>query len=129
MFDSNDLSQGIRQAAAAMTSYYQIGYYSMHPADDGRYRRIKVTLNGGLSADLSYRQGYFGDKTFAKFTTADKERQLEDALMLENPVTDIHIAMEVNYFQLNRAEHFIPVPSRSPAASWRSPGAGALSAA
>ncbi len=114
MFDSNDLSQGIRQAAAAMTSYYQIGYYSTHPADDGRYRRIKVTLNGGLSADLSYRQGYFGDKTFAKFTTADKERQLEDALMLENPVTDIHIAMEVNYFQLNHAEYFIPVAVKIP---------------
>ena len=53
---------------------------------------------------MSYRQGYFGDKTFAKFTTADKERQLEDALMLDNPVTDIHIAMEVNSFQLNQPE-------------------------
>jgi hypothetical protein len=114
MFDYNDLSQGIVQAAETMTSYYLIGYYSTHPAADGRFRRIKVTLNGGLSADLSYRQGYFGDKAFAKFTTADKERQLEDALMLENPITDIPIAMEVNYFQLNRAEYFIPVAVKIP---------------
>src|SRR4029450_8346375 len=59
-------------------------------------------------------QGYFADKTFARFTAADKERQLEDALMLENPVTDINLAMEVTYFQLNRAEYFVPVSVKIP---------------
>jgi VWFA-related protein len=113
-FDSNDLSQGIVQAADAMSSYYLIGYYSTHTADDGRFRRVRVSLNNGLSADLSYRQGYFADKTFAKFTATDKERQLEDALMLENPITDITMAMEVNYFQLNRAQYFIPVAVKIP---------------
>jgi hypothetical protein len=49
------------------------------------------------------RQGYFADKAFARFTSADKERQLEEALMLENPVTDIAMAIEVNYSRLNRA--------------------------
>jgi hypothetical protein len=44
----------------------------------------------------------------------DKERQLEDALMLENPVTDITIAMEVNYFQISRAEYFVPVAVKIP---------------
>ena len=34
--------------------------------------------------------------------------------MLENPVTDITIAMEVNYFQLNRAEYFVPVSVKIP---------------
>jgi hypothetical protein len=114
MFDYNDLSQGIAQAAQTMTSYYLLGYYSTHVVDDGRFRRVKIALNGSLSADLTFRQGYFGDKTFAKFTTADKERQLEDALMLEDPITEIPIAMEVNYFQLNRAEYFIPVAVKIP---------------
>jgi VWFA-related protein len=114
MFDYNDLSLGIVQAADSMTSYYLIGYYSTHAAQDGRFRRVKVSLNGGVAGELSYRQGYFADKTFAKFTAADKERQLEDALMLENPVTDIPIAMEVNYFQLNSAQYFIPVAVKIP---------------
>jgi VWFA-related protein len=113
-FDNNDLSQGIVQAADAASSYYLVGYYSTHAADDGRFRRVRVALTSGLSADVSYRQGYFADKTFAKFTAADKERQLEDALMLENPVTDITMAMEVNYFQLNRAQYFIPVAVKIP---------------
>ena len=114
MFDFNDLTLGIKQAADAMSSYYEIGYYPTHTALDGRFRRIKISLREGLSADVSYRQGYFADKEFTKFTAADKERQLEDALMLENPVTDINIAMEVNYFQLNSAEYFVPVAVKIP---------------
>ncbi len=114
LFDYNDLSLGIVQAAQAISSYYIVGFYSNHTALDGKFHRVKITLNGGLSADVSYRQGYFADKEFAKFSEADKERQLEDALMLENPVTEITIAMEVNYFQLNRAEYFIPVSIKIP---------------
>ena len=37
MFDYNDLSLGIVQAAEAMTSYYIIGYYSTHT---GRRRQV-----------------------------------------------------------------------------------------
>jgi len=114
LFDYNDLSLGIVQAAQSMSSYYLIGYYSTQTAADGKFRRVKVTLNGGLNADVSYRQGYFADKEFAKFTAADKERQLEEALMLDNPVTDIAMAMEVNYFQLNSAQYFIPVAVKIP---------------
>jgi VWFA-related protein len=114
MFDYNDLSLGIVQAAQAVTSYYILGFYSNHSALDGKFHRVKIALNGGLSADVTYRPGYFADKEFVKFSEADKERQLEDALMLENPVTEITIAMEVNYFQLNRAEYFVPVAVKIP---------------
>ena len=114
MFDNNDLSLGIVQAAEAVSSYYIVGFYTTHPERDGRFHRVRIALNGGLSGELSYRQGYFADKEFAKFTAADKERQLEEALMLENPVTEITIAMEVNYFQLNRAEYFVPVAIKMP---------------
>ena len=114
MFDYNDLSLGIVRAAESLTSYYIIGYYSTHTAPDGRFRRVGVSLTNGMTADLEFRAGYFADKTFAKLSAADRERQLEEALMLENPVTDIAIAMEVNYFQLNRAEYFVPVGVKIP---------------
>ena len=114
MFDYNDLSLGIAQAADSVTSYYIIGYYSTNTASDGRFRRVRISLRSGLAASLSYRQGYYADKEFRRFTTADKERQLEEALMLENPITEITIAMEINYFQLNRAEYFVPVAVKIP---------------
>jgi hypothetical protein len=81
---------------------------------DGKFRRIKITLADGQSAKLDYRQGYYAEKEFAKFTAADKERQLEEALMLEDPITDLTIAMEINYFKLNNAEYYVPVAVKIP---------------
>jgi VWFA-related protein len=114
MFDYNDLSLGIVQAAEAQTNYYIIGYYSTHTANDGKFRRVRITLAGREGLELAYRQGYYADKEFAKMSTAERDRQLEEAFMLENPVTDITIAMELNYFQLNSAEYFIPVAVKMP---------------
>jgi len=114
LLDTNDLSRGIVQAAQAVTGYYLVGYYTGNTAADGRYRRVKVSLRDGVEAELGYRAGYYAARVFEKFTTADKERQLADALRLEDPITEIPIALEVNYFQLNRAEYFVPVSVRMP---------------
>ncbi len=114
LLDYNDLAKGIVQAQDSVSSYYIIGYYTTFTAQDGKFRRIKISLNGDLFANLDYRQGYYAGKTFNKFTAADKERQLEDALMLEDPISDLTIAMEVDYFQLNRAEYFVPVVAKIP---------------
>ncbi len=112
LLDSNDLGKGIIDAEKATGSYYIIGYYASNDKPDGKFRRIKISIAGQTALD--YRQGYFANKVFAKFTTADKERQLEEALMLGDPVTELTIAMEVDYFQLNRAEYFIPVAVKIP---------------
>jgi VWFA-related protein len=114
LLDNNDLGVGIVQAQNSVSSYYILGYYATNTALDGKFRRIKITLREGLSATLDYRQGYFASKTFGKFSTAEKERQLEDALMLGDPVTELTIAMEIDYFQLNRAEYFVPVVVKIP---------------
>ena len=114
LFDYNDLSVGIRRAQQAFSSYYIIGYYTTNQNLDGKFRRIKVSLNGGLDGDLDYRQGYYARKQFGKFTSAEKERQLEEALMLEDPITDLTIAMEVDYFQMSRAEYFVPLIVKIP---------------
>lgn len=114
LLDFNDLTRGIVQAQKAGSSYYLIGYYTSNQALDGKFRRIRISLNCGLSADLDYRQGYFAGKVFGKFNAADKERQLEEALMLGDPITELTIALEVNYFQLNRAEYFVPVAVKVP---------------
>ncbi len=113
LLDNNELAMGITQAEKAISDYYVLGYYTTNSNLDGKFRRINISLKE-ISAKLDYRQGYFAGKTFDKFTTADKERQLEDALMLGDPITDLTIAMEVNYFQLNRAEYYVPVVMKIP---------------
>ncbi|HEY9139970.1 MAG TPA: VWA domain-containing protein [Bryobacteraceae bacterium] len=114
LLDVNDLGRGIVAAQEALSSYYIIGYYTTNSALDGKFRRVNISLKEITSAKLDYRRGYFGGKEFAKFTAADKERQLEEALMLGDPITDLTIALEVNYFQLNHAEYYVPVVMKIP---------------
>ncbi len=113
-FDDNDLTLGIVRAQQAVSSYYLLGYYTTNTAQNGRFRRIRISLTNGLALKLDYRRGYYASKVFAKFNAADKERQLEDALMLPDPITQLTIAMEIDYFQLDRAEYYVPVIVKIP---------------
>ncbi len=124
MFDNNDLSMGIAQAARAVTGYYMIGYYTTNDTTDGKYRKVKVSLASNADADLSYRPGYYGAKEYSRFNAADKERQLEEALKAEDPFTDIPMAMEVNYFQISSVEYFVPVSLRMPGSELTRPRPG-----
>jgi len=114
MFDYNDLSRGIVQAADNIDSYYIIGYYTSHDTKDGKYRRVTIAVNGNQQAELAYSPGYFAEKDYTRFSSSERDRQLEEAFMAEDPVTEMPIAMELNYFQLNRAEYFIPVSVKIP---------------
>ncbi|HLK47659.1 MAG TPA: VWA domain-containing protein [Bryobacteraceae bacterium] len=118
LLDNNDLSLGIVQAQKDMTSYYVIGYYSSNTALDGAYRRVKISVNNAAVASkiakLDYRPGYYASKQFNKFSESDKERQLAQALMLGDPVTDMDLAMELDYFRLQRDRYFVPLAVKIP---------------
>ena len=114
LLDQNDLSLGIVQAQKDIASYYILGYYSTNSALDGRYRRVKVEVAKTLNAKLDYRSGYFAAKEFRKFDASDRERQLQEALMLGDPVTDLSVALEVNYFRMGRDRYFVPVAVKIP---------------
>jgi VWFA-related protein len=116
LFDSNDLTLGIKQAQEDIRSYYTITYRSTNAADDGRYRRIRVQLVNAAYKDykLDYRNGYYASKTFQKFTSADKERQLEEALTLGDPVSELPLALEVDYFRVAKDRYFVPISVKLP---------------
>lgn len=114
LLDSNDLTLGIQQAQKGINSYYILGYYSTNEARDGRFRRIQVKLNPRIEAKLDYRSGYYASKVWAKFNAADKERQLEEALELGDPVSELPLAIEVDYFRVTRDQYFVPVSVKIP---------------
>jgi VWFA-related protein len=114
LLDSNDLTLGIRQAQEDIRSYYIIGYYPSNTATDGKYRRVQIKLASNNQAKLDYRKGYYAAKTFAKFTSADKERQLEEALTLGDPVSELPLALEVDYFRVAKDRYFIPISVKVP---------------
>ncbi len=114
LLDSNDLLPGMVQAQRDLRSYYILGYYSINPAQDGRFRRLQVRLAGNRQARLEYRPGYFGPKEYRYFTGADKERQLEEALVAGDPTTGLPLALEVDYFRLRGGQYFVPVAVKIP---------------
>jgi VWFA-related protein len=115
LLDSNDLSLGIRQAQRDINSYYILGYYSNNESKDGRFRKIQVKLvNPQLQAKLDYRAGYYAQKTWAKFNSSDKERQLEEALVAGDPVSELPLALEIDYFRVAKDRYFVPVSAKIP---------------
>jgi VWFA-related protein len=112
--DDNDLALGIEKARDDIASYYIIGYYSTNIKMDGKYRRVQIKLNPAIQAKLDYRSGYFGQKEFKKFTNADKEEQLQQALMLGDPLTDLSLTAEIDYFRLAKDRYFIPFSVKIP---------------
>ena len=117
LLDSNDLTSGLRQVQQDFSSYYVLSYVSSNNAQDGRYRRIQVKLSpqaAALRAKLDYRQGYYAPTTFRHMQESDKEAQLSQALLAENPVTDLPMAVEVDYFRLEKTKCFVPISVKIP---------------
>jgi VWFA-related protein len=118
LLDNNDLSMGIVQAQKDVASYYIIGYYSNNEKMDGAFRKVDIKVKApALSAKLAaldYRHGYYASRTWQKFTSTDKERQLTEALMLSDPVTDLTMVAEVDYFRLAKDRYFVPISVKMP---------------
>jgi len=127
LLDSNDLTLGIAQVQKDIASYYVLSYASSNQAEDGRYRHIQVKVAVRLAAmrlKLDYRPGYFAPAVFAKMSNSDREAGLQRALESENPMTDLPIAVEVDYFRVAKDKYFVPVSVKIPgsALSFRSNG-------
>jgi len=115
LLDNSDLAAGIVQAQKEINDYYILGYYSTNQALDGQFRRIKLEIAGNKAARLDYRAGYFAGKEFKQFTASDRERQLQEALLLGDPLTDLSLKLELNYFRLAQDRYFIPLEAKIPA--------------
>ncbi len=113
-FDSNDIAGEIVQAQEEMRSYYLLGYYSTNGAKDGKYRKISVKLNSKLAAKLEHRPGYYADKVWGKLNGQEKEQQLKEVLSAGNPVTDLPLALQINYFRISASSYFVPVSIKIP---------------
>ncbi len=103
-----------------MGSYYLLGYYSTNNAADGKYRKISVKLNNPkLAAKLEHREGYYADKVWGKLNAQDKEQQLKEALSAGDPVTDLPLALQIDYFRVSPTAYFVPVSIKIPGRWWR----------
>ena len=131
LLDSNDLTVGMAQVQKDFSSYYMLTYASTNLAEDGRYRRIQVQVSpkfAALKVKLDYRPGYYAPSTFARTKSADKEAQLAAALQSENPTTNLPLAVEIDYFRLEKGKYFVPISVKIPGSALSFRGKGAKAA-
>ena len=119
-FDLGDLGDAFKSVQADTAGYYLVGYYSTNTAHDGRWRGIRVRLNGVPGVRLRYREGYTAPKDFGVFTTEDRERQLEEAMKSNAPTVELPVAVETSYFRLANNQIFVPISAKlaSSALQW-----------
>jgi VWFA-related protein len=112
--DNNDLSEGVNLARHDLRSYYVLGYYSSDDRRDGKYRKVDVKLSPKIAASLDYRSGYYADAEFKTMGSEGREKQLQDAMLLGDPVTTLPLAVEIDWFRQSGNNWFVPVAVKIP---------------
>lgn len=120
LLDSNDLGEVFQQIQRDTTGYYLLGYYTQNAAADGRFRRIKVTVNSAGSR-VRHRPGYFAPKEYRLYTREEREQQLREAIAADMPFLDLRLAAEVDYFLHSDKEVLASVSVKLPASQLELP--------
>jgi len=116
-FDVGDFGRVFQSVQSDNAGYYLLGYYSADSARDGRWRRIHVKVSLPSGARLRYREGYYAAKDFGVFTTEDRERQLEEAMISPTPEVELPLAVETAQFRVDKDQVFVPIAAKlSPSA-------------
>ncbi len=106
--DTNDLSPIFVKVVSDTQAYYVLGYYSTNSKEDGKFRKIRVEVRRP-DLKLQHRPGYFASKQFLKLTQDERDRQLEEALAVDRPFSDLPIILEADYFRKDGSTSLVPV--------------------
>jgi VWFA-related protein len=115
LLDTNNLGQVFQAVLQDSTSYYLLSYNSSNTKRDGKFRRIKVSVDIP-GARLKYRQGYYSPKAFNQLTKFDKERHLEEAITTERPFSEISFLIATSFVRADAQQVFVPVSLKFSAA-------------
>ena len=107
-FDANTFGQVFQRVVADTSAYYILGYSSTNPAEDGRFRRVRVRLKRN-DLKLEYRSGYYAGRDFAHSSKDDREQQLQDQLVSDLSSTDLSAFVSTAYFRVADNRYFVPI--------------------
>jgi VWFA-related protein len=106
--DTNDFSGVFSQVQKDSSAYYVLGYTSTNHLKDGRFRRLKVTINR-QDVKLEYRPGYYAGRDYSHMNRTDREEALEDELSQQLPSTDIAVYAGASYFRQDDSHYYLGI--------------------
>jgi VWFA-related protein len=107
-FDNNDFAGVYERVVQDSSAYYVLGYASSNAAKDGHFRRVTIKVR---QPDLrvEHRSGYYAERDFQHAGREDRERQLEDQLLMELSSTDFPVWVQSAHFRTAADRYYVPV--------------------
>jgi VWFA-related protein len=96
ILNNNDLRVGLRSVLADNEAYYLLGYYPANPAQDGKFRRVKIQIKDRPDLSVRARKGYVAStekEIKAKDNAEPKQEQIKQALGSLTGVRNIKAAI------------------------------------
>ena len=112
-YDLNDYGPAFQEVQKENSSYYLLGYTPTNTKSDGRFRRIKVTVDRP-DVKVEARPGYYAPKDFRQYTREDKEVQLQQAMSLDTPLVELPMAIEASYFRQPGQKYYVVLAAKIP---------------
>src|SRR5437867_5950672 len=106
--DTNALAPVFDKVLSDTQTYYILGYYSTNTKEDGKFRRIRIEISRP-DLKIQHRPGYFASKQFTRLTQTERNRQLEEALAVDRPFSDLPFILEADYFRQDGSTCLVPV--------------------
>jgi VWFA-related protein len=106
--DTNDLGRVFLKVLDDTRTYYVLGYYTSNGKRDGRFRNLKVLVNRP-DVKVSHRRGYYALKEFTKWTETERDRQLEEALGVDRPFSEVPFILQADYFMSDNGDNMVPI--------------------
>jgi VWFA-related protein len=94
----NDLDEGLRQAVAAPSLSYLLGFSPQNLKVDGRFHGLKVSLTSKQKYAIQARNGYYAPKTIPNPVEAAKQ-EIREAIFSQEELHDMPVDVQTQFFK------------------------------
>ena len=96
--NSNDFDEGFRRLASSPEYFYLLAFSPQNLKLNGRYHKLKVTLNTTEKFSLQARRGYFAPKQ-APSSDQQAKQEIEDAVFSQEEMRELPIDLHTQFFK------------------------------
>lgn len=94
----NDLDEGLRQAVAAPSLSYVLGFSPQTIKYDGRFHSLKVSLTNKQKYAIQARNGYYAPKKIPDPVEAAKQ-EIREAIFSQDELHDVPVDLQTQFFK------------------------------